>query len=94
MPLDIYLNVAVGFILHGLADGLRACLSVISAWCASSFRARAMMASQVSRGLLFAAFKLDPLIMLIPIAGCCSFRVCAARGLASLHYQPEHSQFR
>jgi branched-chain amino acid transport system permease protein len=98
MPLDIYLNVAVGGILTGLVYGLMALgLSVIFGVVRIvNFAHGEMMAIAMYLAIvLFAAFKLDPLIMLIPIAGVLFvFGYALQRGLINRFItQPEHSQF-
>ena len=98
MPLDIYLNVAVGGILTGLVYGLMALgLSVIFGVVrVVNFAHGEMMAIAMYLAIvLFAAFKLDPLIMLIPIAAVLFlFGYALQRGLINRFItQPEHSQF-
>jgi branched-chain amino acid transport system permease protein len=98
VPLDIYLNVAVGGILTGLVYGLMALgLSVIFGVVrVVNFAHGEMMAIAMYLAIvLFAAFKLDPLIMLIPIAAALFvFGYALQRGLINRFItQPEHSQF-
>ena len=98
MPLDIYLNVAAGGILTGLVYGLMALgLSVIFGVVrVVNFAHGEMMAIAMYIAIvLFAAFKLDPLIMLIPIAAVLFvFGYALQRGLINRFItQPEHSQF-
>lgn len=98
MPLDIYLNVAVGGVLTGLVYGLMALgLSVIFGVVrVVNFAHGEMMAIAMYLAIvLFAAFKLDPLIMLIPIAALLFlFGYALQRGLVNRFItQPEHSQF-
>ncbi len=98
MPLDIYLNVAVGGILTGLVYGLMALgLSVIFGVVrVVNFAHGEMMAIAMYLAIvLFAAFKLDPLIMLIPIAAVLFvFGYALQRGVINRFItQPEHSQF-
>ena len=98
MPLDIYLNVAVGGILTGLVYGLMALgLSVIFGVVrVVNFAHGEMMAIAMYLAIvLFAAFKLDPLIMLLPIAAVLFvFGYALQRGLINRFItQPEHSQF-
>lgn len=98
MPLDIYLNVAVGGILTGLVYGLMALgLSVIFGVVrVVNFAHGEMMAIAMYIAIvLFAAFKLDPLIMLLPIAAVLFvFGYALQRGLINRFItQPEHSQF-
>jgi len=98
VPLDIYLNVAVGGILTGLVYGLMALgLSVIFGVVrVVNFAHGEMMAIAMYLAIvLFAAFKLDPLIMLVPIAAVLFVLGYALqRGLINRFItQPEHSQF-
>jgi branched-chain amino acid transport system permease protein len=98
VPLDIYLNVAVGGILTGLVYGLMALgLSVIFGVVrVVNFAHGEMMAIAMYLAIvLFAAFKLDPLIMLLPIAAVLFvFGYALQRGLINRFItQPEHSQF-
>ena len=98
MPLDIYLNVAVSGILTGLVYGLMALgLSVIFGVVrVVNFAHGEMMAIAMYLAIvLFAAFKLDPLIMLVPIAAVLFVLGYALqRGLINRFItQPEHSQF-
>jgi len=98
VPLDIYLNVAVGGILTGLVYGLMALgLSVIFGVVrVVNFAHGEMMAIAMYIAIvLFAAFKLDPLIMLLPIAAVLFvFGYALQRGLINRFItQPEHSQF-
>jgi len=98
LPLDIYLNVAAGGILTGLVYGLMALgLSVIFGVVrVVNFAHGEMMAIAMYIAIvLFAAFKLDPLIMLIPIAAVLFVLGYALqRGLINRFItQPEHSQF-
>jgi branched-chain amino acid transport system permease protein len=98
VPLDIYLNVAVSGILTGLVYGLMALgLSVIFGVVrVVNFAHGEMMAIAMYLAIvLFAAFKLDPLIMLVPIAAVLFVLGYALqRGLINRFItQPEHSQF-
>ena len=71
MPADIYLNVAVGGVLTGLVYGLMALgLSVIFGVVrVVNFAHGEMMTIAMYIAVtLFAAFHLDPLVMLVPIA--------------------------
>ena len=71
MPADIYLNVAVGGVLTGLVYGLMALgLSVIFGVVrVVNFAHGEMMTIAMYIAVaLFAAFHLDPLLMLVPIA--------------------------
>ena len=71
MPVDIYLNVAVGGILTGLVYGLMALgLSVIFGVVrVVNFAHGEMMTMAMYLAVtLFGAFHLDPLAMMVPIA--------------------------
>ncbi len=71
MPAEIYLNVAVSGLLTGLVYGLMALgLSVIFGIVrVVNFAHGEMMTIAMYVAIaLFAAFKLDPLVMLVPIA--------------------------
>jgi branched-chain amino acid transport system permease protein len=98
LPLDIYLNVAVGGVLTGLVYGLMALgLSVIFGvvrvvnFAHGEMKALAMYIAVV----LFAAFKLDPLIMLIPIAALLFVLGYLLQKTVINRFitRPEHSQF-
>ena len=98
MPIDIYLNVAVGGILAGLVYGLMALgLSVIFGVVrVVNFAHGEMMAIAMYASLLaFSLFKIDPLLMILPCAvllfglGYCLQGVLINRFIT----RPEHSQF-
>jgi len=72
VPLDIYLNVAVSGLLTGLVYGLMALgLSVIFGVVrVVNFAHGEMMTIAMYLAIVaFQAFKLDPLVMMVPIAG-------------------------
>ena len=98
MPADIYLNVAVGGILTGLVYGLMALgLSVIFGVVrVVNFAHGEMMTIAMYIAItLFTVFKLDPLLMMVPIAvflGALGYLLQA--GLINKFItRPEHSQF-
>ena len=98
MPLSLYLNVAVGGILTGLVYGLMALgLSVIFGVVrVVNFAHGEMMAVAMYIAVtLFAAFHLDPLVMLVPIAAVMfAFGYVLQAGLINRFItRPEHSQF-
>jgi branched-chain amino acid transport system permease protein len=98
LPFDLYLNVAVGGILTGLVYGLMALgLSVIFGVVrVVNFAHGEMMSIAMYLAVvLFAAFHLDPLIMLLPIAAVLFvFGYGLQRGLINAFVtRPEHSQF-
>jgi branched-chain amino acid transport system permease protein len=98
LPFDIYLNVAVGGILTGLVYGLMALgLSVIFGVVrVVNFAHGEMMTVAMYIAItLFSAFKLDPLIMLVPIAAVLgAFGYVLQAGLINPFItRPEHSQF-
>lgn len=98
MPFDIYLNVAVGGILTGLVYGLMALgLSVIFGVVrVVNFAHGEMMTVAMYIAItLFSALKLDPLVMLIPIAAVLgAFGYVLQAGLINPFItRPEHSQF-
>ncbi len=98
MPLDVYLNVAVGGVLTGLVYGLMALgLSVIFGVVrvVNFAHGEMMTVAMFIAVVLFSWFHLDPLIMLVPIAA-----VLFALGYAlqaslinPFITRPEHSQF-
>lgn len=95
---DLVLNVLISGVLTGLVYGLMALgLSVIFGVVrVVNFAHGEMMAIAMYIAIvLFAAFKLDPLIMLIPIAAVLFvFGYALQRGLINRFItQPEHSQF-
>ncbi|HEY2534588.1 MAG TPA: branched-chain amino acid ABC transporter permease [Xanthobacteraceae bacterium] len=98
MPFDVYLNVAVGGILTGLVYGLMALgLSVVFGVVRVVNFAHGEMMSIAMYGavVLFSAFHLDPLIMLVPIAAAMFvFGYVLQAGLINPFItRPEHSQF-
>jgi branched-chain amino acid transport system permease protein len=98
LPFDVYLNVAVGGILTGLVYGLMALgLSVIFGVVrVVNFAHGEMMTIAMYIAVtLFAAFHLDPLIMLVPIAAVLfAFGyVLQARLINPFITRPETSQF-
>ncbi len=98
MPADIYLNVAVGGVLTGLVYGLMALgLSVIFGVVrVVNFAHGEMMTIAMYIAVtLFAAFHLDPLLMLVPIAALLfTFGYALQAGLInSFITRPEHTQF-
>ena len=98
MPAEIYLNVAVGGILTGLVYGLMALgLSVIFGVVrVVNFAHGEMMTIAMYMALvLFSALRLDPLIMLVPIAAVLfAFGYILQAGLINRFItRPEHSQF-
>ncbi|MEJ2432495.1 MAG: branched-chain amino acid ABC transporter permease [Pseudolabrys sp.] len=98
MPLSLYLNVAVGGILTGLVYGLMALgLSVIFGVVrVVNFAHGEMMTIAMYIAVtLFAAFHLDPLLMLVPIAAVMfAFGYLLQAGLINRFItRPEHSQF-
>jgi branched-chain amino acid transport system permease protein len=98
LPAEIYLNVAIGGILTGLVYGLMALgLSVIFGVIrVVNFAHGEMMAiAMYIAVVLFTAFKLDPLLMMVPIAAVLfAFGYLLQAGLINRFInQPEHSQF-
>jgi branched-chain amino acid transport system permease protein len=98
VPFDVYLNVAVGGVLTGLVYGLMALgLSVIFGVVrVVNFAHGEMMSiAMYLAAVLFAAFHLDPLIMLVPIAAVMfAFGYALqARLINPFINRPEHSQF-
>jgi branched-chain amino acid transport system permease protein len=98
VPFDVYLNVAVSGILTGLVYGLMALgLSVIFGVIrVVNFAHGEMMSIAMFLAvILFAAFHLDPLIMMVPIAAVLfAFGYALQSGLInSFITRPEHSQF-
>jgi branched-chain amino acid transport system permease protein len=98
VPADIYLNVAVGGVLTGLVYGLMALgLSVIFGVVrVVNFAHGEMMTIAMYIAVtLFAAFHLDPLVMLVPIAAVMFALgyLLQARLINRFITQPEHSQF-
>ena len=98
MPIDIYLNVAVGGVLTGLVYGLMALgLSVIFGVVrVVNFAHGEMMTIAMYIAVaLFSAFHLDPLVMLVPIAAVLfAFGYALQAGVINPFItRPEHSQF-
>lgn len=98
MPADIYLNVAVSGLLTGLVYGLMALgLSVIFGVVrVVNFAHGEMMTIAMYLAVaLFATYKLDPLVMMVPIAAVLfALGYLMQRGLISPFInRPEHSQF-
>ena len=98
MPAEIYLNVAVSGLLTGLVYGLMALgLSVIFGVVrVVNFAHGEMMTIAMYIAVtLFAAFKLDPLLMMLPIAAALFvFGYALQLGVISPFIsRPEHSQF-
>lgn len=98
MPFSLYLNVAVGGILTGLVYGLMALgLSVIFGVVrvVNFAHGEMMTAAMYLAVMLFAAFHLDPLVMLVPIAAVLFvFGYLLQAGLVNAFItRPEHSQF-
>ena len=98
MPLDIYLNVAVSGLLTGLVYGLMALgLSVIFGVVrVVNFAHGEMMTIAMYLAIVaFQAFKLDPLVMMVPIAGVLFALGYAMQGglINPFVDRPEHSQF-
>ncbi|MBV9956697.1 MAG: branched-chain amino acid ABC transporter permease [Pseudolabrys sp.] len=98
MPLDVYLNVAVGGLLTGLVYGLMALgLSVIFGVVrVVNFAHGEMMTIAMYLAItLFSVLGLDPLVMLVPIAAVLFVFGYAlqAKLINSFITRPEHSQF-
>jgi branched-chain amino acid transport system permease protein len=98
VPFDVYLNVAVGGVLTGLVYGLMALgLSVIFGVVrVVNFAHGEMMSIAMFLAVvLFSAFRLDPLIMMVPIAAVLFvFGYALQSGLINPFItRPEHSQF-
>jgi branched-chain amino acid transport system permease protein len=98
VPLDIYLNVAVSGLLTGLVYGLMALgLSVIFGVVrVVNFAHGEMMTIAMYLAIiLFQAFKLDPLVMMVPIAGVLfALGYVMQAGLINPFVdRPEHAQF-
>lgn len=98
MPLEVYLNVAVGGALTGLVYGLMALgLSVIFGVVrVVNFAHGEMMTIAMYIAVaLFAMLKLDPLVMMLPIAAVLfAFGYVLQAGLINPFIsRPEHSQF-
>jgi branched-chain amino acid transport system permease protein len=98
VPIDIYLNVAVGGILTGLVYGLMALgLSVIFGVVrvVNFAHGEMMTIAMYIAVVLFGSFGLDPLVMLVPIAAVLfAFGYVLQAGLINAFItRPEHSQF-
>ena len=98
MPVDIYLNVAVSGLLTGLVYGLMALgLSVIFGVVrVVNFAHGEMMTIAMYLAIVaFQAFKLDPLVMMVPIAGVLfALGYAMQAGLINPFVdRPEHAQF-
>ncbi len=98
MPIDIYLNVAVGGVLTGLVYGLMALgLSVIFGVVrVVNFAHGEMMTIAMYIAIvLFRTLHLDPLVMMVPIAMVLfAFGYALQAGLINVFItRPEHSQF-
>jgi branched-chain amino acid transport system permease protein len=98
VPIGIYFNVAVSGLLTGLVYGLMALgLSVIFGVVrVVNFAHGEMMTIAMYLAIaLFAAYKLDPLLMMVPIAGVLfALGYVMQRGLINPFInRPEHSQF-
>jgi branched-chain amino acid transport system permease protein len=98
VPLSLYLNVAVGGVLTGLVYGLMALgLSVIFGVVrvVNFAHGEMMTIAMYIAVVLFAAFKLDPLVMLVPIAAVLfALGYVLQAGLINPFInRPEHSQF-
>ena len=98
MPADIYLNVAVGGVLTGLVYGLMALgLSVIFGVVrvVNFAHGEMMTIAMYIVVTLFSAFRLDPLVMMVPIAAVLFvFGYALQAGLINNFItRPEYSQF-
>jgi branched-chain amino acid transport system permease protein len=98
VPAEIYLNVAVGGLLTGLVYGLMALgLSVIFGVIrvVNFAHGEMMTIAMYIAVVLFSAFKLDPLVMLVPIAAVLfAIGYAMQAGLINPFInRPEHSQF-
>ena len=98
MPAEIYLNVAVSGLLTGLVYGLMALgLSVIFGVVrvVNFAHGEMMTLAMYLAVVLFASFKLDPLLMMLPIAAVLfAFGYALQMGLINPFIaRPEHSQF-
>jgi branched-chain amino acid transport system permease protein len=98
VPIEIYLNVAVSGLLTGLVYGLMALgLSVIFGVVrvVNFAHGEMMTIAMYLAVVLFASFKLDPLLMMIPIAAAL-FALGYAMQMGIINpfiTRPEHSQF-
>jgi branched-chain amino acid transport system permease protein len=98
VPAGIYLNVAIGGLLTGLVYGLMALgLSVIFGVVrvVNFAHGEMMTVAMYIAVVLFAALKLDPLVMMVPIAAVLFvFGYALQRGVINPFIsRPEHSQF-
>jgi branched-chain amino acid transport system permease protein len=98
LPFDVYLNVAVGGLLTGLVYGLMALgLSVIFGVVrvVNFAHGEMMTVAMYIAIVLFTALKLDPLLMLVPIAAVLfAFGYALQAGVINPFItRPEHSQF-
>ena len=98
MPAEVYLNVAVSGVLTGLVYGLMALgLSVIFGVVrvVNFAHGEMMTIAMYAAIVLFSAFHLDPLIMLVPIAAVMfAFGYALQAGVINPFItRPEHSQF-
>ncbi len=98
MPAEIYLNVAIGGVLTGLVYGLMALgLSVIFGVVrvVNFAHGEVMTIAMYLAVTLFAVFRLDPLIMLLPIAAVLFIFGYALQAAVINPFitRPEHSQF-
>mgnify|MGYP002632495166 FL=1 len=98
MPVEIYLNVAIGGVLTGLVYGLMALgLSVIFGVVrvVNFAHGEVMTIAMYLAVTLFAVFRLDPLIMLLPIAAVLFIFGYALQAAVINPFitRPEHSQF-
>jgi branched-chain amino acid transport system permease protein len=98
VPLDVYLNVAVGGVLTGLVYGLMALgLSVIFGVVrvVNFAHGEMMTIAMFIAVVLCGGFHLDPLLLLVPIAAAMfAFGYVLQRGLINAFVtRPEHTQF-
>jgi len=98
VPIEVYLNVAIGGVLTGLVYGLMALgLSVIFGVVrvVNFAHGEMMTLAMFMTVVLFSAFHLDPLILLVPIAAVMfALGYVLQRGLINPFItRPEHSQF-
>src|SRR5499425_3929592 len=98
VPLDLYLNVAIGGVLTGLVYGLMALgLSVIFGVVrvVNFAHGEMMTIAMYLAVVLFSAYHLDPLLMMLPIAAVLfALGYVMQRGLINPFIaRPEHSQF-
>ena len=98
MPAEVYLNVAISGLLTGLVYGLMALgLSVIFGVVrvVNFAHGEMMSVAMYLAVVLFSAYRLDPLLMMVPIAGVLfAFGYVVQRGIINPFIsRPEHSQF-